>query len=43
MVGDGTPPVRAPAESGVARVSHGPRPELLVMNALEEAARAALG
>jgi 2-methylisocitrate lyase-like PEP mutase family enzyme len=41
MVGDTTPPLRALAEHGVARVSHGPRPYLTVMKALEEAARAA--
>jgi 2-methylisocitrate lyase-like PEP mutase family enzyme len=41
MVGDATPPVRALAERGVARVSHGPRPYLMAMKALEEAARAA--
>ena len=41
MVGDATPPVRALAEHGVARVSHGPRPYLIAMKALEEAARAA--
>jgi 2-methylisocitrate lyase-like PEP mutase family enzyme len=41
MVGEATPPVRALAEHGVARVSHGPRPYLLAMKALEEAARAA--
>ncbi|MCI0352348.1 MAG: isocitrate lyase/phosphoenolpyruvate mutase family protein [Acidobacteriales bacterium] len=41
MVADATPPLRALAEHGVARVSHGPRPYLLVMKALEEAARAA--
>jgi len=39
MVGDSTPPLRALAECGVARVSHGPRPYLLAMRALEEAAR----
>jgi len=39
MVGDSTPPLRALAECGVARVSHGPRPYLLAMKALEEAAR----
>jgi methylisocitrate lyase len=38
MVGDTTPPVRALAERGVARVSHGPRPYLMAMKALEEAA-----
>jgi 2-methylisocitrate lyase-like PEP mutase family enzyme len=41
MVGDATPPVRALAEHGVARVSHGPRPYLMAMKLLEEAARAA--
>jgi len=41
MVGDGTPHLRVLAESGVARVSHGPRPYLLAMKALEEAALAA--
>jgi methylisocitrate lyase len=40
MVGDATPSLRALAEHGVARVSHGPRPYLLAMRALEEAARA---
>ena len=38
MVGDATPPIRALAEHGVARVSHGPRPYLLAMKVLEEAA-----
>jgi methylisocitrate lyase len=42
MVGDATPPVRALAEHGVARVSHGPGPYLLAMKALQEAARAAI-
>jgi 2-methylisocitrate lyase-like PEP mutase family enzyme len=42
MVGDTTPPVRALAEHGVARVSHGPRPYILAMKALEEAARTAV-
>lgn len=41
MVGDGTPPMRALAEHGVARVSHGPGPYLMAMKALEGAARAA--
>jgi methylisocitrate lyase len=41
MVGDATPPVRALAEHGVARVSHGPGPYLVAMKALEQAARAA--
>jgi methylisocitrate lyase len=40
MVGDATPPLRTLAEYGVARVSHGPRPYLLAVKALEEAARA---
>ena len=42
MVGDKTPSMRTLAEHGVARVSHGPRPYLLAMKALEEAARAAV-
>lgn len=41
MVGGSTPPLRMLAENGVARVSHGPRPYILAMKALEEAARAA--
>ena len=41
MVGDATPAVRALAEHGVARVSYGPRPYVIAMKALEEAARAA--
>ncbi len=41
MVGDATPPVRVLAEHGVARVSYGPRPYLMVMKALEESAGAA--
>jgi len=40
MVSDVTPPLRVLAEVGVARVSYGPRPYLLAMKALEEAARA---
>ncbi|HTC49019.1 MAG TPA: isocitrate lyase/phosphoenolpyruvate mutase family protein [Candidatus Aquilonibacter sp.] len=40
MVSDATPPVRTLAEHGVARVSHGPRPYLMAMEVLEEAARA---
>ena len=39
MVGETTPPVRALAEGGVARVSHGPRPYLTMMKMIEEAAR----
>ena len=41
MMDDATPSLRALAEHGVARVSHGPRPYLMMMKALEEAARAA--
>jgi 2-methylisocitrate lyase-like PEP mutase family enzyme len=41
MVGDRTPPVRELAARGVTRVSHGPRPYILAMQALEAAARAA--
>jgi 2-methylisocitrate lyase-like PEP mutase family enzyme len=41
MVEDATPSVRALAEHGVARVSHGPRPYLAAMKALEQAARTA--
>jgi 2-methylisocitrate lyase-like PEP mutase family enzyme len=41
MVVDATPPARALAEHGVARVSHGPGPYLMAMKALEEAARVA--
>lgn len=40
MVSDASPPRRVLAEQGVARVSYGPRPYLLAMKALEEAARA---
>ncbi len=40
MVDDSTPPVHILADHGVARVSHGPRPYLLAMMALQEAARA---
>jgi len=43
MVSKDTPPLRALAEAGVARVSHGPGPYLLAMKALEDAARAAMG
>lgn len=42
MVGDTTTSLRELAERGVARVSHGPRPYLLAMKALEDAARAAI-
>lgn len=41
MVGDSTPSVCKLAERGVARVSHGPRPYLVAMKALEEAVRTA--
>ena len=41
MVGDATPPLRALAEHGVARVSHGPRPYLIAMKMLEDGARGA--
>ena len=43
MVGATTPPLRALAEQGVARVSHGPGPYLVAMKALEDAARKATG
>jgi len=43
MIGDASPPVRALAHRGVARVSHGPRPYILARKALEETARAAGG
>jgi 2-methylisocitrate lyase-like PEP mutase family enzyme len=42
MAGERTPPAERLAELGVARISHGPGPYLLVMRALENAARAAL-
>jgi methylisocitrate lyase len=41
MAEEATPSVRVLAEHGVARVSHGPRPYLEAMKALEQAARAA--
>jgi methylisocitrate lyase len=41
MVDDTTPAMRTLRELGVARVSHGPRPYLLAMKALEEAVREA--
>jgi methylisocitrate lyase len=41
MVDDATPPVSVLADHGVARVSHGPRPYVMAMKTLEEAARAA--
>jgi 2-methylisocitrate lyase-like PEP mutase family enzyme len=42
MVTDSTPTLGAMAALGVARVSHGPRPYLAMMKALETAARTAL-
>jgi len=42
MMSDAAPPLSVLAENGVARVSHGPRPYLAAMKALEEAARAAI-
>ena len=42
MVADSTPTLSTLAEHGVARVSHGPRPYLIAMKALEDAARAAI-
>ena len=39
MVGDATPSLSTLAEHGVARVSYGPRPYLMMMKALQEAAR----
>lgn len=41
MVQEETPPLKALAQHGVARVSHGPGPYLLVMKTLEAAARVA--
>jgi methylisocitrate lyase len=41
MLQEGTPPVKALADHGVARISHGPGPYLLAMKALEGAAGAA--
>ena len=41
MFQEGTPPLNELAAHGVARVSHGPEPYLLVMRTLEAAARAA--
>ena len=41
MVDDATPPICVLAEHGIARVSHGPRPYVMAMKTLEEAARAA--
>ncbi len=41
MVEDATPAISVLADHGVARVSHGPRPYVMAMKTLEEAARAA--
>ena len=41
MIGDATPPVHALAKHGIARASHGPRPYLIAMKALEGGARGA--
>lgn len=41
MVDDATPPISVLADHGVGRVSHGPRPYVMAMKTLEEAARAA--
>ena len=43
MAGAATPPLARLAELGVARVSHGPGPYRLAMQAIEAAARTALG
>jgi 2-methylisocitrate lyase-like PEP mutase family enzyme len=43
MIGDASPPVPILADHGVARVSHGPRPYLMMVKALEAAARAESG
>jgi 2-methylisocitrate lyase-like PEP mutase family enzyme len=42
MVDDRTPGLAVLAEAGVARVSHGPRPYLTVMEKLEQLARTAV-
>jgi 2-methylisocitrate lyase-like PEP mutase family enzyme len=42
MIGEGSPSIASLAEAGVARVSHGPGPFRLAMNAVSDAARAAL-
>lgn len=42
MIGDGSPSIASLADAGVARVSHGPGPYRLAMNALANAARAVL-
>ena len=42
MAFPGAPSVKAVAEAGVARISHGPFPHMLALKAFEDAARAAL-
>jgi 2-methylisocitrate lyase-like PEP mutase family enzyme len=42
MIGEGSPPIAALADAGVARVSHGPGPYRSAMNALATAARSAM-
>lgn len=42
MMAEGAPSIRALADLGVARVSHGPWPYIALMKQLEEAARSAL-
>ena len=42
MIGEGSPTIASLANAGVARVSHGPGPYRLAMNALATAARAAM-
>jgi 2-methylisocitrate lyase-like PEP mutase family enzyme len=42
MAFPGAPEARAVAETGVARISHGPFPHMLALQAFEDAARAAL-
>jgi 2-methylisocitrate lyase-like PEP mutase family enzyme len=43
MAFPGAPAAEAVAQAGVARISHGPYPYLLVMKALKEAAEAIYG
>lgn len=43
MVDENSPPLSRLAKAGVARVSHGPGPYILMMKALEKAAREAMG
>jgi 2-methylisocitrate lyase-like PEP mutase family enzyme len=42
MVDDSTPSIRVLGQQGVARVSHGPRPYVMAMKVLQEAARAGI-